>query len=83
MCRDRFRHNVFSHKIKEHDWRVCKYEDSGKSNLQHAFLEKKKVNAEELWKDHFPIENCEYFGNSQTNVKFFEEIFLTNSKEDK
>ena len=56
LCRDRFKHNVFSHRIKNQDWRVAKYADSGKTNLEHAFMEKKKTVAEEqLWNEHFPI----------------------------
>lgn len=76
LSKERFKGNVFSHRIKNHDWRTCKYSDSGKINLEQAFSEKKKViSSEELWKEHFPIENVSYFGKSDKNVKIFEEIY--------
>ena len=32
-CNDRFKNNVFSHRIKNHDWRFSMYEDSGRSHI--------------------------------------------------
>ena len=40
--KERLRINVFSHKIYNHDWTYCKYEDSGKSNIGHAMMDKSK-----------------------------------------
>jgi len=73
LCKDRYKNNVFSHFVKNWDWRFARYEDNGRVNLEHAFEEKKKVMAqEELWKEHFPIENITFFGKSSTNIKIFE-----------
>ena len=41
--RERLRINVFSHRISNHDWTYCKYEDSGKSNIEHALSDKLKI----------------------------------------
>lgn len=82
MCNERFKNNVFSHRVKNHDWKVSKYEDSGKHHIEQAYKEKKKIMAEkELWTEHFPIENCRFFGKSETHIKMFEEIYETNIKE--
>ena len=43
MCNDRFKNNVFSHRIKNHDWKYSKYEDSGKNHIDQAYKEKKKI----------------------------------------
>lgn len=43
MCNERLKNNVFSHRIKNHDWRYARYEDSGKSHLEQANKAKKKI----------------------------------------
>lgn len=47
LCKERFKNNVFSHKIKNHDWRIAKYSDSGKTNLEQAFTVKRKKSIQE------------------------------------
>jgi hypothetical protein len=37
LCKYRFKNNVFSHKIKNNDWKVARYTDSGKINIEQAF----------------------------------------------
>ena len=37
--------NVFSHRIKNHDWKISKYEDSGENHIEQAHKEKKKIMA--------------------------------------
>lgn len=46
ISNERFKNNVFSHRIKNHDWRFSRYEDSGKSHIDQAIKEKKKISTE-------------------------------------
>ena len=72
---------MFSHRIKNHDWRVSRYEDSGKGHMDQAYKEKKKgLTENEMWREHFPIENCKYFGSSETHIKMFEEVYENPTK---
>lgn len=56
LSRDRFKNNVFSHRIKGHNWLYSKYNDSGKTSLEKStVIKKKSMCDEEIWTDSFPI----------------------------
>jgi hypothetical protein len=48
--------NIFSHRIKNHDWTFNRYNKEPKFHLEQAESVRKKGESEsELWKDIFPI----------------------------
>lgn len=74
--KERLKTHVFSHHVEyRNDWTYSRYEDSGKTLLKQAEMDKQKNKEEELWRDVFPIENSNYFEAEGKNIKIFEEVF--------